>query len=43
MKAEMHIFENGRHGVGLAMNDASLSEWSQLLTNWLRMNGFLKG
>jgi acetyl esterase/lipase len=43
VKAEMHIFENGPHGVGLAMNDAALSEWSHLLTNWLRMNGFLKG
>jgi acetyl esterase/lipase len=41
VKAEMHIFENGPHGVGLAMNDAALSEWSHLLTNWLRVNGFL--
>jgi acetyl esterase/lipase len=41
IKAEMHIFENGPHGVGLAMNDAALSEWSHLLTNWLRVNGFL--
>ena len=42
VKAEMHIFENGPHGVGLAMNDAALSEWPRLLTNWLRVNGFLK-
>jgi acetyl esterase/lipase len=42
VKAEMHIFENGPHGVGLAMNDAALSEWSHLLNNWFRVNGFLK-
>jgi acetyl esterase/lipase len=41
VKAEMHIFQNGPHGVGLAMNDAALSEWSHLLTNWLRVNGLL--
>jgi hypothetical protein len=29
-------------GVGLAMNDGALSEWPRLLTNWLRVNGFLK-
>jgi acetyl esterase/lipase len=38
---EMHIFENGPHGVGLAMNDPALSAWSILLTNWLRARGLL--
>ncbi len=42
VKAEMHIFENGPHGVGLAMNDNALGEWPHLLTNWLRVNGLLK-
>lgn len=42
VKAEMHIFQNGPHGVGLAMDDPSLSEWPKLLTNWLRLNGFIK-
>ena len=42
VKAEMHIFQNGPHGVGLAMNDVALSEWSKLLTNWLRVNGLIK-
>jgi len=36
--AELHIFENGPHGVGLATNDPALSEWSKLLTNWLRVH-----
>ena len=42
VKAEMHIFQNGPHGVGLAMDDPALSEWPKLLTNWLRLNGFIK-
>jgi acetyl esterase/lipase len=39
--AEMHIFENGPHGVGLALGDAALSAWPQLLTSWLRGRGLL--
>jgi len=42
VKAEMHIFETGPHGVGLAANDVALGEWSHLLTNWLRVNGLIK-
>ena len=40
--AEMHIFEKGPHGVGLANDDPALSEWSKLLANWLRVRGVLK-
>jgi acetyl esterase/lipase len=40
--AELHIFENGPHGVGLANDDAALSEWSKLLANWLRGRGIVK-
>jgi acetyl esterase/lipase len=39
--AEMHIFENGPHGVGLALNDPTLSAWPTLLMNWLRGRGLL--
>ena len=39
--AEMHIFENGAHGVGLALDDPALSLWPTLLTNWLRGRGLL--
>ena len=42
VKAEMHIFENGPHGVGLALDDPALSEWPKLLGNWLRLNGLVK-
>jgi len=40
--AEMHVFEKGPHGVGLANNDPALSAWSGLLANWLRVRGVIK-
>ncbi len=40
--AEMHIFQNGPHGVGLAPTDATLSAWTGLLANWLRERGLLR-
>lgn len=39
--AEMHIFEPGPHGVGLAMNDPVLQAWPPLLSTWLRARGLL--
>jgi acetyl esterase/lipase len=40
--AEMHIFEKGPHGVGLALGDPALSTWPTLLTNWLRARDLLQ-
>jgi acetyl esterase/lipase len=40
--SEMHVFEKGPHGVGLANDDAALAPWSTLLANWLRIRGFAK-
>ena len=34
--AELHVFEKGPHGVGLALGDPALGEWPVLLANWLR-------
>ena len=39
---EMHIFEHGRHGVGLAQDDPSLRTWTTLLENWLRAHKFVR-
>lgn len=39
--AELHVFEQGPHGVGLAATDATLSIWPTLLANWLRTRGLL--
>jgi acetyl esterase/lipase len=40
--AELHIFQVGPHGVGLAPTDATLSVWPSLLANWLRDRGLLR-
>jgi len=40
--AEMHIYEKGRHGVGLAPTDAALSSWPARLADWLRGRGLLR-
>ena len=39
--AELHVFDHGPHGVGLAPRDATLSLWPTLLANWLRGRGLL--
>lgn len=39
--AELHIFEPGPHGVGLALADPVLSAWPPLLSHWLRQRGLL--
>jgi acetyl esterase/lipase len=40
--AEMHVFEHGPHGVGLANDNPALAPWSTLLANWLRNRGLIK-
>ena len=40
--AEMHIFKDGPHGVGMPFNDAALGEWPKVLANWMRASGFLR-
>ena len=37
--AEMHIYEHGAHGVGLARNDPELASWPDLLAHWLQRQG----
>lgn len=39
--SELHIYERGRHGVGLAHTDPILSSWGRRLTDWLRTRGLL--
>jgi acetyl esterase/lipase len=39
--AEMHIFQQGPHGTGLAQSYPALSAWPDLLENWLRLNGWI--
>jgi acetyl esterase/lipase len=38
---ELHVYEKGRHGVGLAQDNPALATWPKLLENWLRARNFL--
>lgn len=40
--AELHVFEHGPHGVGLANDNPALSPWSTLLATWMRGRGLIK-
>jgi acetyl esterase/lipase len=37
---ELHCFEHGRHGVGLATDDPILGAWPGLCAHWLKARGF---
>lgn len=39
--AELHIYERGRHGVGLASNDPVLATWPARLEAWMKGRGLL--
>ncbi len=39
---ELHVYEHGPHGVGLAQNDPILGTWTGHLEAWLKQHGFLK-
>lgn len=41
--AEMHIFEYGGHGFGLAPSDSVLSAWTTLCEAWMGRHGWLTG
>lgn len=38
---ELHLYQNGRHGFGLAEGVPGLSDWPGRLESWLRTAGFL--
>jgi len=39
---ELHLFEQGRHGLGLGRDGLPFSEWPQLCARWLDAQDFLK-
>ena len=39
--AEIHIYQRGKHGVGLAGSDPILATWSSRLADWLKLRGLL--
>ncbi len=40
--AEMHVFEQGRHGLGLGGDNAAFSAWPGLFIQWLHTRGLLE-
>ena len=38
--AELHIYLQGAHGVGLAPNDPVLHTWPDRLADWLKAQGY---
>lgn len=39
--AELHLFEQGNHGSGLAQDNPQLRMWPVLLQNWLHLHGWM--
>jgi acetyl esterase/lipase len=40
--AELHVYEKGRHGVGLAQSDPALASWPGRLADWLKGRGVVE-
>ena len=40
--AELHIYERGRHGLGLAQSVPSVADWTDRCTVWMRNHGLLE-
>ena len=41
--AELHIFNDGEHGLGLMTGDPDVAQWTDLFYRWLRRRNFLSG
>ena len=41
VSAEMHVFEHGGHGYGMAPKDPALAIWTTLCETWMRRHGWL--
>lgn len=39
---ELHIYEKGRHGLGLARDTPGTKEWPGRLKTWMKVRGYLK-
>ncbi|MEK4509853.1 prolyl oligopeptidase family serine peptidase [Paenibacillus sp. FSL K6-2524] len=39
---ELHVFEAGRHGLGLADENPHCQQWVRLATNWLKKHHYVK-
>lgn len=41
VKSELHVYQELPHGSGMGMDNPVWNSWPPLLTNWLRVNGWL--
>lgn len=39
--AELHVFNDGEHGLGLMTGDPDVAQWAELFARWLRRRAFL--
>ncbi|QFK71232.1 alpha/beta hydrolase [Pradoshia sp. D12] len=37
---ELHIFQQGRHGLGLSKEDQDVAQWTNVCAGWLRKQGY---
>ncbi len=42
IECEIHVYQNGPHGMALALNNLSVGQWSSSLKIWLMHNGYLE-
>jgi acetyl esterase/lipase len=40
--AELHVYERGRHGLGLALNDPGLGSWPERCKVWMQVHGLIE-
>jgi acetyl esterase/lipase len=40
--AEMHVYEKGRHGLGMGMKDPAFATWPEHCLTWLKVRGITK-
>ncbi|MFA9557804.1 alpha/beta hydrolase [Evansella sp. AB-rgal1] len=38
---DLHVYEEGRHGLGLALEDDHVHSWTNTCTSWLKQNKFV--
>ncbi|THF79897.1 alpha/beta hydrolase [Cohnella fermenti] len=37
---DLHVYQHGRHGLGLAEDEEHTREWTEACASWLKLNGF---
>ena len=40
--AELHIFEQGKHGLGLGQKDPAFNTWPELCIEWMKKRKIIK-